>query len=255
MDTYETITVELAEHVATVTLDRPEVRNAFNPTMCAEFADLWERIRTDDAVRVVVLQANGPAFSAGIDVKDRAEPPADPWARGDPGAALCPKQAEVWKPVIAAVHGVVAGGAFYWINEADLVVAAEDAMFFDPHVSLGLVTSLTAIGMTRHGVALRETLRMALMGADERVSARTAREIGIVNEVVAGERLRARAREFALAIAAKPPAAVQGSVRAIWSSLDMAWPEARRFGLAHSQIGNPIAAGQGGERPAESDLR
>lgn len=240
---YETVEYDVADHVATVTLNRPEVRNAFNTTMAEEFAGIWTRVRNDDDVHVVVLRANGPAFCSGIDVRERrsTSTDADPWRAGDPGVQLCPKQAEVWKPLITAVHGVAAGGAFSWINESDLVVASDDAEFFDPHLSIGLVTSLTAIGMVRHGVALRDALRIALMSSDERTSARRAAEIGLVNEVVARDRLWDRARELALVIAAKPPAAVQGSVRAIWSSLDMPWAEARRFGLAHSQIANPLS--------------
>jgi enoyl-CoA hydratase/carnithine racemase len=242
---YETILYEVAEHVGTITLNRPDKRNAFNRVMCDEFEDLWQRIRFDEDVRVVVLRAAGDkAFCAGLDISAGFSPPAEPFSRADPGRQLCPKQAEVWKPVIAAIHGVAAGGAFYWINECDLVVCSEDAVFFDPHTSIGLVTSLTAIGMIHHGVALREAMRVALLGLDERLSAATAREIGLVNEVVPRDELWPRAHELALQIAAKPPAAVQGSVKAIWSTLDMAWPEARRFGLAHSQIGNPLAAEQ-----------
>jgi enoyl-CoA hydratase/carnithine racemase len=203
-------------------------------------------VRSDDDIRVAVLRANGRGFCSGIDVGEigARTPSSDPWAGGDPGILLCPKQASVWKPVVTAVHGVVAGGAFYFVNESDLIVASPDAVFFDPHVSRGLVTSLTAIGMLHHGVALREALRIALLSGDERVSAETALRIGLVNEIVERDHLWDRARTLALQIAAKPPAALQGSIRAIWTSLDLPWAEARRHGLMHSQIGNPVAATQ-----------
>ncbi|MET0143200.1 MAG: enoyl-CoA hydratase/isomerase family protein [Ilumatobacteraceae bacterium] len=241
---YETVTYEVADHIATVTLDRPEVRNAFNPTMCDEFADVWQRVKADDDVRVVVLQANGASFSSGIDVKDRAVAATNLYNAGDPGAKLGPKQAEVWKPVVTAVHGVAAGGAFYWINESDILICSPDAEFYDPHLSIGLTTSLTAIGMVRHGIALRDALRIALLSSDERTSADRALAIGLVSEIVETSQLRARARQLATTIAAKAPAAVQGSVRAIWTSLDMNWAEARRWGLSHSALGNPVARRQ-----------
>ncbi len=236
---YTTITYEVAEHIATVTLDRAEVRNAFNPTMGVEFADVWARVSADDDVRVVVLQANGPAFCSGIDVKDRAPVPTNLYNAVDPGRPLGPKQAEVWKPVVAAVQGVAAGGAFAWLNECDVVICSRDARFVDPHLSIGLTTSLTAIGMVRNGIALRDALRIALLSNDEPTSAERARQIGLVSEVVDGDELRPRARALAALIAAKAPAAVQGSVRAIWTSLDMAWPDARAMGPGPQRARQP----------------
>src|SRR6202035_3206959 len=108
---YETIAYELSDHVATVTLNRPDRLNAFNQRMCDEFEHLWSAVRLDDDVRAVVLQAEGErAFSTGIDVREGRDEPENIWSRRDPGVQLGPKHNQVWKPVVAALHGMVAGG-------------------------------------------------------------------------------------------------------------------------------------------------
>jgi enoyl-CoA hydratase/carnithine racemase len=241
---YETITYELSEHVATVTLNRPDKLNAFNQRMCDEFEHLWNAVRLDDDVHVVVLQANGErAFCTGVDVREGLDFPANVWSRSDPGVQLGPKHNKVWKPLVTALHGMVAGGALYWVNESDIVICSDDATFFDPHVSYGMTAALEPIGLLQR-VPLGEVLRMTLLGLDERMSAERAREIGLVSEVVTRDALRPRAAEIACIIAAKPPAAIQGSVKAIWESLDMTRSGALQVGLSYTQIGNPIGVAQ-----------
>ena len=93
-------------------------------------------------------------------------------------------------------------------------------------------------------VGLGETLRIALMGNDERVSADTALRIGLVSEVVAGEQLWTRAHEIAATIAAKPPSATQGTVKAIWESLDKPYRAALDQGLIYTRLGNPIGTAE-----------
>lgn len=241
---YETITYELSEHVGTVTLNRPDKLNAFNQRMCDEFEHLWNAVRLDDDVHVVVLQANGDrAFCTGVDVREGLDFPANVWSRSDPGVQLGPKHNKVWKPLLTALHGMVAGGALYWVNESDIVICSDDATFFDPHVSYGMTAALEPIGLLQR-VPLGEVLRMTLLGLDERMSAERAREIGLVSEVVTRDTLRPRAAELARIIAAKPPAAIQGSIKAIWESLDMTRSGALQVGLSYTQIGNPIGVAQ-----------
>lgn len=151
------------------------------------------------------------------------------------------------------------GGAFYWLNEADILICSQDATFFDPHVSYGLTAALEPIGLARR-VPLGEALRIALLGLDERVSAARALQIGLVSEVLPREGLWDRADDIARIIAAKPPAAIQGTVRAIWESLDSTRTQALRTGLSYTQLGNPIgqaeidraAVPRGGGRCAET---
>lgn len=242
--TYETIIYETNDHVATITLNRPDAMNSFNQAMCDEFSDVWAIIRLDDDVRVVVLRAAGDrAFSTGVDVKDRLPRPVNVWSQEDPGVHLSPKQNHVWKPVVCAVHGMAAGGAFYWINESDIVICSDDATFFDPHVTYGMTAALEPIGLSRR-VPLGEALRVALLGLDERMSPERALAIGLVSEVVPRAELWDRAQALAEIIAAKPAAAIQGTVKAIWESLDMTRSQALQVGLQYTQLGNPIGTAE-----------
>ena len=189
--TYETIVVDIADGVATVTLNRPDVLNAFNEAMQDEFALLWREVKANDDIRAVVLTGVGDrAFSTGVDVTERLDSESPfldrehPWAENeDPGRKLSPRRNEVWKPVIAAVHGMCAGGAFYWVADCDIVLCSPDATFFDPHVTYGFIAALEPIALT-YRMPFAEVMRMALLGLHERVTAETARSIGLVTEVV-----------------------------------------------------------------------
>jgi enoyl-CoA hydratase/carnithine racemase len=241
---YETVLLEVRDNVATVTLNRPEAMNAFNRAMMNDFRHLWNHVRVNDDVHVVVLRAAGErAFSTGLDVKEGLDVADNPWSAQDPGENLSPKQNKVWKPVIAAVHGMVAGGAFYWLNDCDIIISADDATFFDPHVSYGLTSALEPIGLARR-IPLGEALRWALVGLDERMSASRAREIGLVSELVPYAHLWERADELARIIAVKPPAAVQGTVRAIWETHGLDRETAQGIGWHYTRIGNAIAKAQ-----------
>lgn len=240
---FETLEFSLDEHVATVTLNRPDRMNAFTQQMMDEFSRIYEHVRLTDDIHVMVLRAAGDrAFCTGVDVKEHRLARAfhsNLYTQEDPGLQLSPKLNNVWKPMVCAVHGLAAGGAFYWINEADIVICSEDAQFFDPHVTYGLTAALEPIGLTRR-VPLGEALRVALLGLDERMSAERALQIGLVSEVVPREELWARADELAKIIAAKPPAAIQGTVRAIWESLDMTRTQALQTGLTYVQLGRYV---------------
>lgn len=236
--------VDVDAHVATITLDRPERLNAFNRTMCEEMKDAWARVKTDAAVHAVVLRAAGDkAFSAGLDVTEAFGQPDDVWNHEDPGEYLSAKWQQVWKPVVCAVQGICTAGALYFVNEADIVICSDDATFFDSHVTFGLVSAIEPVGLMRT-VGLGETLRMALMGNDERVTAATALRIGLVTEVVPRADLWTRADAIARTIAAKPTAATQGTVRAIWESLDKPYRAAVEQGLLYTRLGNPIGTAE-----------
>jgi len=251
MTNFETILldVDAADHVATITLNRPDRLNAFNRTMCEEMAEAWRTVKLDESVHAVVLRAAGTrAFSAGLDITTPYGQPANVWNHGDPGEPLSPKWQKVWKPVVSAVQGMCTAGAFYFINESDVVICSTDATFFDSHVSAGLVCALEPIGLMRR-IGLGEALRIALMGNDERVSADTALRMGLVSEVVSPEHLWGRAHEIAAAIAAKPPSATQGTVKAIWESLDKPYRAALEQGLIYTRLGNPIGQAELAAQP------
>ncbi len=240
--TFETVLLDVdrTDRVATITLNRPDRLNAFNRTMCEEMTAAWRIVKLDTDVNAVVLRAAGDrAFSAGLDIKSPYGQPDNVWNHEDPGEALSPKWQKMFKPVVCAVQGICTAGAFYFVNESDVVICSTDATFFDSHVSAGLVSALEPIGLMRR-IGLGETLRIALMGNDERVSAETALRIGLVSEVTAPEQLWVRAHEIAAIIAAKPPSATQGTVKAIWESLDKPYRAALDQGLIYTRLGNPL---------------
>lgn len=256
MSGYSTLIVEVADGIATITLDRPERLNAFNHAMVTEFRALWHALRTDDSVRVIVLRAApGRAFCTGVDVKEGWRGPdagGTPYDQDDPGEWLGPKSNKVWKPLIVAVHGMAAGGAFYWLNEADITICSEDATFFDPHLKFGKISAVEPIGAMGR-IPLQEITRMVLLADSERITAQTALRISLVTEVVPLERLWSRARELALLIAARHPVAVQGSIRAIWEAQGMPRPQALANALRYIQVGKPIATEVRPERTANKE--
>lgn len=246
---YTTILYSVADHVATITLNRPEAYNSFTREMTDEFSAVWREIREDDAVHVVVLRAAPcPAFCTGADVKGgegvtpyrEAGARLTPWKMDDPAEQLGAKSNRVWKPLIVAVSGQCAGGAFYFLNEADIIICSEDATFFDPHVSFGMVSACEPVGALAR-MPLAEVQRMVLLGNHERISAATALRISLVTEVLPPARLWDRAAELAAMIADKHPVAIQGSVRAIWEALSMPHRDAMENALKYTQIGNPIS--------------
>jgi enoyl-CoA hydratase/carnithine racemase len=241
--------IDADAHVATITLNRPERLNAFNRTMCEEMVTVWRTVKLDDSVHAVVLRAAGDrAFSAGLDIKESYGQPNNIWNHEDPGEALSPKWQKMFKPVVCAVQGMCTAGAFYFVNEADVVICSEDATFFDSHVNGGLVSALEPIGLIRK-IGLGETLRIALSGNGERVGAPSALRIGLVTEVVPTAELWARAHEIAAMIAAYPPSATQGTVKAIWESLDKPYRAALDQGLIYTRLGNPIGQAEIAARP------
>ena len=248
---FETLAYEEGDDgVAVVTLNRPTVHNAFNSLMQRELHTLWRALRRHDPVRCIVLTGAGDkAFCTGIDrmeqmggVGDETTDPdvvgsgATPFMFNDPGDNIGPKSCDLWKPVIAAVNGMACGGAFYMLGEVEFIVAADHATFFDPHVTYGMTAAFEPIHMA--GITpFPEIMRLSLLGNYERMSAQRAHEIGMVSEVVPGTELATRAREIAAIIASQPRLAIEGTVRAIWSTRSMPQREAVRLGYTFVAMG------------------
>jgi enoyl-CoA hydratase/carnithine racemase len=225
MADHETLLYEERNGVAWVTLNRPEVNNAFDPRMQAELKGLWNSLRRNDDVRCVVLSGAGEkAFCTGIDrsiIDDWSGLPKNPWSLADDiGENIGPKANHLWTPVIAAVNGMACAGAFYLLGESEFIIASETATFFDPHVSYGMVAGFESIHLMQKA-PFHEVMRMAILGNNERMSAQRAHEIGLVSEVVPAVRLTEAVTWAAESIAAMSPAAVQGTVRALWMGLNV----------------------------------
>ncbi len=228
---FETIQVDIADHVCRVTLDRPEVLNAFNDQTRQEIRSTWRALRTMDEVRVVVVTGTGEkAFCAGVDRSDALVALEDTGGKlygtsnnymyDDPGDDIGPKACDLWKPVIAAVNGICCAGAFYLVAESDIIIAAEHATFFDSHVTYGMAAVYEPMKLVPR-MPLGEVLRLALVGNHERMTAQTAQRVGLVSEVVPLTELQGAADRLARIIASQPPDAVQGTLRAIWAANDM----------------------------------
>ena len=147
----------------------------------------------------------------------------------------------MWKPVIAAVNGVCAGGGLHFVADADIVIASSNATFIDPHVSIGQVAASEDIALVQKSPA-EAIMRMALVGRHERLTAERARQLGILSEVVdPPERLPAVAQELAEKIARNSPAAMRATKQALWGALELGLTDACRAGAAElvSMWGHP----------------
>ena len=229
--------------VATVTLNRPDVLNSFDERMQDELAVVWQFLRSEESIRAVVLTGSGDqAFCVGL---DRNEIPVDqefdPFTYDDPGRRIGPKSQSLWKPVIAAVNGMACGGAFYLLGESDIIIAAEHATFFDPHVTYGMTASFEPI-LLGGRMAFGDLVRMTLVGVHERISAATARQAGLVTEVVAPGDLLGSAQSLAAVIASQPPASVQASLRTLWAARNLTPEMATNLGNVFLQLGTSADA-------------
>jgi enoyl-CoA hydratase/carnithine racemase len=237
-----TLALDVTDGVATVTLDRPQVHNAFDGTMTAELSQVWRALRQAAHIRAVVVTGRGDkAFCTGIDRSSVEEFGLDPFTYEDPGRRIGPKSAELWKPVVAAVNGMACGGAFYILGEADVIIAADHATFFDPHVTFGMVAAFEPILLLRR-MPFGEVLRMALAGSAERVSAATAQRVGLVSEITPAEDLLPSAQQLAAVFAAQPPLAVQATLRSLWAARDLPGSQATELGNLFLQLGTSTDA-------------
>jgi enoyl-CoA hydratase/carnithine racemase len=243
VDKWKTLAYEERGKVAVLTLDRPDVYNAFNHRMEMELQDAWRFLRRNEDVNVVVLTGAGEkAFCTGIDRDDSVEHYLDdpsrvdrpegrtghvstPFMFNDPGEHICPKANDLWKPIVTAVNGMACGGAFYFLGESDIIIAAENATFFDPHVSYGMVAGFETTHLLQK-LPFGEMLRIALIGGHERMSAERAHQIGLVSEITPADQLMERATWVAEAIAMSPALAVQGTLRAAWLAHEVSRREA-----------------------------
>jgi len=209
MSEQTTIVVERAEHVLTVTLNRPAQRNAFDWAMRRELAQLWTETRRDDDVRCVVVTGAGDGFCAGADVGMLSDAREAAGFGLDDEIALVPGR-QLMVPVVCAVNGVCAGGGLHFVADADIAIASDQAWFTDPHVSVGQVSGIEPVSLALR-VPMSALYRLGLLGRAERWDAQQARELGLVSEVVPADQLLGRAHELAAAIAASSPAAVRAT--------------------------------------------
>jgi dehydration protein DpgD len=234
---------EKKDHVAYVTLDRPDVLNAMDRRTHEELAGIWDDAEADDEVRVVVLTGAGTrAFSVGQDLKERArlnEAGAQATtfgSRGQPGHPRLTDRFTLSKPVVARVHGYALGGGFELVLACDIVIASDDAVFALPEVRLGLIPG--AGGVFRLPRQLPQKVAMGYLLTGRRMDAATALKYGLVNEVVPPEELDRCVAEWTDSLVRAAPLSVRAIKEAALRSLDLpleevftasyTWEERRR---------------------------
>ncbi len=236
---YETVKVEVTDHVAWVTFNRPEKRNAMNPTMHFEMVEILNQLEVDPEVHVLVFTGAGDAFCAGQDLKEyfRAldDKPAER-ARAS-WAAQEWRWRRLWyysKPTIAMVNGYCFGGAFTTLTSCDIAIAAEEATFGLSEVNWGILPGGNVSRALTEVLRLRDIMYLILTG--EPFDGSRAKEIGLVNEVVPLASLRERVTELATVLADKSPAVVSATKQAYKFCKDMDFYQAEEYLKAKSHL-------------------
>jgi enoyl-CoA hydratase/carnithine racemase len=242
---YTTLRLEQRGPVGWLINNRPDRLNAMNNQMRDELADAWLELDSDPAVKAIVHTGEGRAFQTGVDVEEIAtdgvgvERYRESMEQFD--VHFTAWHQRVRRPVIVAVNGICAGGGFHFVADADIVIAASDAQFFEPHVSIGQVVALESIGLLRK-IPFEAVMRMALVGRHERMGAARAYELGMVSQVVdPPEQLRDEAQQLAEKVARNSPSAMWATKRALWGALELGLTEASRAGARElvSMWGHP----------------
>lgn len=220
---YETITYEKAEGVATITLNRPDVLNAINEKMGRELLDSLRAAERDSEVRCIVITGKGRAFCSGEDIQD---------LRGDYERGVNPKLGQrllykynpiirkirrIEKPVIAAVNGAAAGAGAGIAYSCDLRVASDTAKFIQAFIRVGLAPDSGTSFFLPRLVGLSKAMQLSLTG--DELSSQEAERFGIVSKVVPSDQLMATAKEIAAKLAAGPTKAIGLTKRALNKSI------------------------------------
>lgn len=215
MPAFQSIVYEVADHIAQLTLNRPERLNALNKAALEEINQAMDQAEADDTVRVIVVSGAGRAFSSGFDLKAQME--------------QRPEGAKLWrdildldfdttmrfwnspKPTIAAVHGACLAGAFELAMACDITIAAEDAVFGEPELKFGAgIVTMLLPWMTSPKQAKR-----IILSADDRIAARDALAMGLVSRVVAPGTQLTEALRTARGIALMDPVLVAETKKAL----------------------------------------
>ncbi len=223
------VTYELDNHIATITLNRPEARNAINGALRTELNAAWNRFRDDEDAWVGILTANGRVFCAGADLEDSEG------AVGTFGGTFWEKPTinsfesgmELFKPTIAAVQGPCIGYGLTGVLFCDFVIASTEATFSFPEVSLGVPTIVGAIRLPRR-IRWADAMELLLVGKP--MTAQRAKEVGLVWKLTEPDDLAATARAWAETLTEAAPLAQRATKEVAWRTADMGWIEAVRFG-------------------------
>lgn len=235
----ETILYEVEDRTAIITLNRPDRLNALSPQMIGELREVYAAAEADESVWTLIVTGNGRAFCTGADVTEIPEdgrvlydePYLSTYPQWEAPQEGTPPFRTMAKPIVTAVNGLCCGAGLDWVTTGDITIASDRAEFFDPHVSIGLVSGREMVRLARV-LPTNVAMRIALTGRHERMSAQRAYELGMISEFVEHDRLLARAKEVAGLVNRNAPLAVRGTRLAIRKSLDLPLHEAEILGEA-----------------------
>jgi len=224
---------ETVGSIAVLTLNRPAARNSLSEAMIAGLRAALTEIADDRSIRALVIAANGPAFSAGHDMKELTA------RRGDPDrgrayfaeimnacSAMMQAIVQLPKPVVAAVQGIATAAGCQLVASCDLAIASEAASFATPGVDIGLFCSTPMVALSRN-VPRKQAMEMLLTG--EAISAETAKNIGLINRVVAAGTERDAAIALANKVALKSAYTVKLGKEAFYRQAEMSLADAYRY--------------------------
>ena len=213
--------------LATITLNQPEKRNALSSGMMSDLLDAFKHVGRDREVRAVILAANGPAFSAGHDLRELVGGDINSYrAVFDLCTDLMTTIQAIPQPVVARVHRMATAAGCQLVATCDLAVAAEEAQFATPGVKIGLFCSTPMVPVSR-AVGRKRALQMLLTGAP--IAAATAADWGLINQVVPVAELEEAARTLALSVARASALTVALGKQAFYSQIDLDQPKAYAY--------------------------
>jgi enoyl-CoA hydratase/carnithine racemase len=225
---YEHILVAREGEIATITMNRPDKRNALSTALMLELIDAFEQVgRDQQGVRSVILAASGPAFSAGHDLSELVEGDLTAYRHVfDVCTVLMTTIQTIPQPVIAQVHRIATAAGCQLVATCDLAVASIEARFATPGVKIGLFCTTPMVALSR-AIGRKRALQMLLTGTA--IPAETAAEWGLVNEVVAPEALADATRELARSIAEASSLTVALGKQAFYTQIDLDQPKAYAY--------------------------
>jgi enoyl-CoA hydratase/carnithine racemase len=224
---YENICFASEGNIALVTLNRPQRRNALSLALMQELIDCLSEIGSRRDLRAVILAANGTVFSAGHDLSEMVGRDVSEYRRlFDVCTELMEKLQSIPQPVIAEVQGIATAAGCQLVTTCDLAIASEDAAFATPGVRIGLFCTTPMVALSR-AIGRKRALEMLLTG--ELIDAHRAADWGLVNRVVAADRLRAETRQLAGRIAQASDMVVALGKQAFYTQIDLDQPKAYAY--------------------------
>ena len=225
--TYEHLLLETNNHIARITMNRPERRNALSLGLMQEMIACLREVGSDHNLHAVILAGAGPAFSAGHDLSEMTNRSVSEYRQiFDTCVEMMAMVQSIPQPVIAQVHGIATAAGCQLVATCDLVVAAESAKFATPGVKIGLFCSTPMVALSRC-IGRKRALEMLLTG--QPIDAHTAAEWGLVNRVVPAEQLQATTLALAEQITAASPLTLGLGKQAFYAQIDLDQPKAYSY--------------------------